>query len=71
MAIRWEDLERDLKNSRPLRKFLKERLGMYRTEIDNYISRLVEKIKKGELPSNLWVWENSIPAVEKANPASC
>jgi hypothetical protein len=70
MGIRWEDLERDLKNSRPIRKFLKEGFGMYRTEIDNYISRLVEKIKKGELPSNLWVWENSIPAVEKANPAS-
>jgi hypothetical protein len=69
MSIRWEDLERDLKNSRPIRKFLKERFGMYRTEIDNYISRLVEKIKKGELPSNLWVWEDSIPTVEKTNPA--
>ena len=70
MGIRWEDLERDLKNSRPIRKFLKEGFGMYRTEIDRYISGFVEKIKKGELPSNLWVWENSIPAVEKINPAS-
>jgi len=70
MGIRWEDLERDLKNSRPIREFLKERFGMYRTEIDKYISGLVEKMKRVELPNNLWVLENSIPTVEKINPAS-
>jgi hypothetical protein len=70
MSIRWEDLERDLKNSRPIREFLKERFGMYRTEIDKYISNLVEKIKRGELPSNLWEWENAIPDAEKTNPTA-
>jgi DNA helicase HerA-like ATPase len=68
MGIRWEDLERDLKSSRRLREFLRERLRMYRTEIDDYISGLVEKIRRGELPSNLWVWENAIPDAEKRNP---
>jgi hypothetical protein len=71
MSIRWEDLERDLKNSRPIREFLKERFGMYRTEIDKYISNLVEKIKRGELPSNLWEWENAIPDAEKNEPYRC
>ncbi len=70
MGIRWEDLERDLKKSKPIRDFLRERFGMYRTEIDRYISGFVEEIKMGELPSNLWVWENSIPAVQKINPTS-
>jgi len=70
MGIRWEDLERDLKSSGRIREFLRERLGMYRTEIDRYISGLVEKIKRGELPSNLWVWEASIPDAEKTNPTA-
>ena len=68
--IRWEDLERDLKKSKQIREFLKERFGMYRTEIDRYISGFVEKIRNGELPHNLWLWEKSLPAVEKANPIS-
>jgi len=68
--IRWEDLERDLKKSKRIREFLKERYGMYRTEIDRYISGFVEKIRNGELPHNLWLWEKSLPAVEKANPIS-
>jgi DNA helicase HerA-like ATPase len=70
MGIRWEDLERDLKSSGRIREFLRERFGMYRTEIDRYISGLVEKIKRGELPNNLWVWEASIPDAEKTNPTS-
>jgi hypothetical protein len=68
MGVRLEDLERDLKSNRQIREFMKERLGMYRTEIDNYISGLVEKVRNGELPRNLWMWENAIPAVEKRNP---
>ncbi|MFZ8859564.1 MAG: ATP-binding protein [Thermocrinis sp.] len=70
MGIRWEDLERDLKNSRQIREFLKERFGMYRTEIDRYISGFVEKIKRGELPSNIWLWEKAIPDMDKKNPAA-
>jgi len=70
MGIRWEDLERDLKKSKPIRDFLRERFGMYRTEIDRYISGFIEKIRNGELPHNLWLWEKSLPAVEKANPIS-
>jgi len=70
MNIKWEDLERDLKNNGKIREFLKERFGMYRTEIDREIEGIVKSIKESKLPNNLWLWENkTIPGIEKRNPA--
>jgi DNA helicase HerA-like ATPase len=70
MNIKWEELERDLKNNGKIREFLKERFGMYRTEIDREIEGIVKSIKESKLPNNLWLWENkTIPGIEKRNPA--
>lgn len=66
MNIKWEELERDLKNNGKIREFLKERFGMYRTEIDREIEGIVKSIKESKLPNNLWLWENkTIPGIEK------
>jgi DNA helicase HerA-like ATPase len=70
MNIKWEELERDLKNNGKIRGFLKERFGMYRTEIDREIEGIVKSIKESKLPNNLWLWENkTIPGIERRNPA--
>jgi DNA helicase HerA-like ATPase len=70
MNIKWEELERDLKNNRGVREFLKKQFGMYRTEIDREIEGIVKNIKESKLPNNLWLWDNkTIPGIEKRNPA--
>jgi DNA helicase HerA-like ATPase len=70
MNIKWEELERDLKNNRGVREFLKKQFGMYRTEIDREIEGIVKSIKESKLPNNLWLWDNkTIPGIEKRNPA--
>jgi DNA helicase HerA-like ATPase len=70
MNIKWEQLERDLKNNGKIREFLKKQFGMYRTEIDREIEGIVKSIKESKLPNNLWLWENkTIPGIEKRNPA--
>jgi DNA helicase HerA-like ATPase len=69
MNIKWEELERDLKNNRGIREFLKERFGMYRAEIDREIEGIIRSIKESKIPNNLWLWENkTIPGIGKRNP---